>query len=254
MWNPFKKKISPEDAYKSNFFLAFDFIPMIIGLYNNRKVEENALSDIDKWRGFLEKKLNVDMKFDWNNTHISTTNVNYNPDLFITLIRFSEPHIMAAPKAGLVLASRSKHHARFFTLECSLEGNMVCECVGKNHTNHGVTLPDSEDLTPFLMAVLKLTGTQTAIQNNKQEHDGLQILYFYMKSKMMEMQDSNLKETPLILPVKKVDLDEDEVLQVKYNIRNWPTFVLIDSNGNEIHRWLGLSKGEKINSDLRTII
>lgn len=250
MWNPFKKKISPEEAYKSNFFLAFDFIPMIIGLYNNRKVEENALSDIDKWRGFLERKLNVDMKFDWSNTHISTTDVNNNPDLFITLIRFSEPHIMAVPKAGLILTSRSKHNARFFTLECSLGGNMVCECVGKNHSNHGITLQDSDDLTPFLTTVLKIANVMPS-DNNR---NGLKILYFYMKSKMMEMQDSNLKDTPLILPVKKVDLDEDEVLQVKYNIRNWPTFVLIDSKGNEIHRWQGLSKGDKINSDLRTII
>lgn len=32
MWNPFKKKISTTEAYQSNFFLAFDFIPMVVGL------------------------------------------------------------------------------------------------------------------------------------------------------------------------------------------------------------------------------
>ncbi len=250
MWNPFKKKISPEEAYKSNFFLAFDFIPMVIGLYNDRKIEENALSDIDKWKGFLQKKLKIDMKFDWDNTHISTTDVNNNPDLFITLIRFSEPHVMAAPKAGIILGSRNKHHARFFTLECSLGGNMVCECVGKNHSNHGITLQDSDDLTSFLTTVLKIAN----VMPNNNNSNGLKILYFYMKSKMTENQDALLEETPLILPVEKVNLDQDEVLQVKYNIRVWPVFVLVDNNGKEIHRWQGLSKGDKINSDLRTLI
>ena len=250
MWNPFKKKISPEEAYKSNFFLAFDFIPMVIGLYNDRKIEENALSDIDKWKGFLQKKLKIDMKFDWDNTHISTTDVNNNPDLFITLIRFSEPHVMAAPKAGIILGSRNKHHARFFTLECSFGGNMVCECVGTNHSNHGITLQDSDDLTSFLTTVLKIAN----VMPNNNNSNGLKILYFYMKSKMTENQDALLEETPLILPVEKVNLDQDEVLQVKYNIRVWPVFVLVDNNGKEIHRWQGLSKGDKINSDLRTLI
>ena len=71
---------------------------------------------------------------------------------------------------------------------------------------------------------------------------------------MTENQDALLRETPLKLPVKKVNLDEDEVLQKKYNIRVWPVFVLVDENEKELHRWQGLSKGEKINADLRKIV
>ena len=71
---------------------------------------------------------------------------------------------------------------------------------------------------------------------------------------MTENQDALLREKPLILPVKKINLDDDEVLQTKYNIRVWPVFVLIDSKGNELHRWQGLSKGEKINNDLNDIL
>lgn len=158
MWNPFRKKTTPEDAYKSNFFLAFTFIPMVVGLYNDRKLEEATLSDIKNWQNFISRKLNLGLKFDWKNTHLSATNVKTDPDVFIVIIRFAEPHILAAAKAGLIIGSREKRHARFFTLECSFEGNMICECVGKNHSNYGVTLPDSDDLTPFLMAVLNITG------------------------------------------------------------------------------------------------
>lgn len=254
MWNPFKKKISLEEAYKSNFYLAFTFIPMVVGLYNDRKIEETSLSDKKKWKSFINNRLNSGIRFDWDNTHVSTTDVNYNPDIFIVLIRFAMPHTLAAAKAGLIIGLRHKHYARFFTLECSFDGNMICECIGKEHSNSGITLKDSEDLTPFLMEVLKITGNKSDIEKNKQKYGGFQILYFYMRAKMMEMQDSNLKETPLILPVKKVNLDEDEVLQIKYKIRNWPTFILIDSKGNELYRWQGLSKGEKINNDLRTIL
>ena len=250
MWNPFKKKISPTEAYQSNFFLAFDFIPMVVGLYNDRKLEEQTLSYIKNWKGFINNRIKPNMKFDWDNTFISTTNVNNNPDRFIVLIRFSKPYTMAAAKAGLIVGSRKSHHARFFTLECSIGGNMICECVGKNHSNFGITLPDSDDLTSFLMAILKIVDKE----NPKKINSNLSILYFYMNSKMTENQDALLKETPLKLPVQRVNLDEDEVLQTKYNIRVWPVFVLVDSNGKELHRWQGLSKGEEINTDLHNII
>lgn len=250
MRNPFKKKISPTEAYQSNFFLAFDFIPMVVGLYNDWRLEEQTLSDIKNWKRFIKNRLKTDMKFDWDNTVVSTTDVNNNPDKFIVLIRFAKPYIMAAAKAGLIIGSRKSHHARFFTLECSIGGNRICECVGKNHSNFGMTLPDSDDLTPFLMAVLRIVDKETP----KMSSSNLSILYFYMKSKMTENQDALLKKIPLKLPVKRVNLDEDVVLQTKYNIRVWPVFVLIDEQGKEIHRWQGLSKGNKINADLRDII
>lgn len=81
----------------------------------------------------------------------------------------------------------------------------------------------------------------------KKRSRDLSILYFYMNSKMTENQDALLRETPLELPVKRVNLDEDEVLQKKYDIRVWPVFILVDPDGKELHRWQGLTKGEKIN-------
>lgn len=38
MWNPFKKKISSEDAYKSNFYLAFTSIPIVVELSKGEKI------------------------------------------------------------------------------------------------------------------------------------------------------------------------------------------------------------------------
>lgn len=93
------------------------------------------------------------------------------------------------------------------------------------------------------MAVLKIVDKE----NPKKSNSNLSILYFYMKSKMTENQDALLRKSPLKLPVKRVNLDEDEVLQTQYNIRVWPVFVLVDSNGKELHRWQGLTKGQKIN-------
>lgn len=248
MCDSFKKSISPTEAYRSNFFLAFDFIPMVVGLYNDRKLEEQTLSDIKSWKGFVNNRLKPDMKFDWDNTGVFTTDIN--PDRFIVLIRFAKPYTRAAAKAGLIIGSRKSHHARFFTLECSIGGNMICECVGDIHSNFGITIPDSDDLTLFFMSVLKIVDKEDGKKNNGM----MTILYFYMKSKMTENQDALLRETPLKLPVKRVNLDEDEVLHAKYNIRVWPVFVLVDESGKELHRWQGLSKGEKINADLRDIV
>ncbi len=41
------------------------------------------------------------------------------------------------------------------------------------------------------------------------------------------------------LPYQKVDVDNDTELSAKYGIRNIPTLVKVDANGNEISRMTG---------------
>lgn len=50
------------------------------------------------------------------------------------------------------------------------------------------------------------------------------------------------------LPYQKVDVDNDTELSTKYGIRNVPTLVKVDSNGNEISRLVGNNPLEKIQS------
>ena len=45
---------------------------------------------------------------------------------------------------------------------------------------------------------------------------------------------------------KKVDVDNDTELSAKYGIRNIPTLVLIDENGNELGRKVGVQSKEQI--------
>lgn len=95
-----------------------------------------------------------------------------------------------------------------------------------------------------------ISNLTSSMEYNKSE---LQILYFYAKSKMSDNQDALLYETPLKVPMKRIDLDKDEVLQFKYEVRAWPAFILIDSKGNELHRWQGLTKVYKINDYIEKI-
>jgi len=46
--------------------------------------------------------------------------------------------------------------------------------------------------------------------------------------------------------VQKVNVDEDSTLAAKYNIRNVPTVVKVDSNGNEIDKFVGVKTVEQI--------
>lgn len=104
-----------------------------------------------------------------------------------------------------------------------------------------------EVINAMIMDIISdLKGTLTKKQENKR----LQILYFYMKSRMTDNQNALLKQVPLIIPMKRIDMNEDDVIQTRYNIRCWPTFVLVDSNGIELHRWQGLTEGNVINNYL----
>lgn len=163
MWNPFKKKMLSAELYQSNFFLAFKFIPMVVGLYNDRKLEEHFLSQVKSWKVFIKDRLNTGMRFDWTHTNVTAIETNCDSDCFFVLMSFARPYAIAAAKAGLIVGSRKNHHARYFTLECSMGGNMVCECTTERHSNLGIKLPDSNDLSSFIVTVLKTTNINTKI-------------------------------------------------------------------------------------------
>lgn len=151
MWNIFKKRISPEEAYKGNFLLAFSFIPMVVDLYNLRIIEEDGLSNTHIWKSFFGSGYN---KIDWDKTY--TTIESRNPNYSMYIIHFSEPYYLGSAKTGLIVCLRKNHKARYFTLESSLGGNVICECVGKNHSNYGIVLPDSVDCAPFISHVMTI--------------------------------------------------------------------------------------------------
>ena len=54
--------------------------------------------------------------------------------------------------------------------------------------------------------------------------------------------DSSLKDFDKC-EIERYDVDEvDEDLLIKYGIRNVPTTIIVDENGNEQHRFIGLFK------------
>lgn len=42
------------------------------------------------------------------------------------------------------------------------------------------------------------------------------------------------------IPVENIDVDENEDLVIKYGIRSIPTILLVDENGNVLHRHTGV--------------
>lgn len=76
------------------------------------------------------------------------------------------------------------------------------------------------------------------------------ILDFYLDCSHWREQNSILEKTPLALPVKRVDVDaEDEVVR-KYKVSCLPKLILVDIDGNEIHRWKGSTQSDDINKYL----
>ena len=50
----------------------------------------------------------------------------------------------------------------------------------------------------------------------------------------------------------KYDVDDDKIedLLTKYKIRNIPVMILVDDNGNEIKRWIGLADVNSIKKEI----
>ena len=48
------------------------------------------------------------------------------------------------------------------------------------------------------------------------------------------------------LPIYKVDVDQDQSISAQYSVRNVPTLIKLDENGNEIKRLIGNQSADAI--------
>ena len=83
--------------------------------------------------------------------------------------------------------------------------------------------------------------------NDSEKGDGYYILNFYLDCSHWHRQEDEIKKCPLTLPVKIIDIDKEDDITSKYSVRNLPTLILVDGNGNEIKRWVGITPTSKIN-------
>ena len=77
-----------------------------------------------------------------------------------------------------------------------------------------------------------------------------QILDFYLDCSHWRQQNEILKKAPLALPVKRIDVDNDDDTVMQYQVRSLPKLILVDFNGKEIKRWKGVTESSEINDFL----
>lgn len=59
-----------------------------------------------------------------------------------------------------------------------------------------------------------------------------------------KQQSKLLKDFPI--EVQSINIEEEEELTEKYNVKNLPTLILVDDNNNELTRFHGLTQPDKI--------
>ena len=64
-----------------------------------------------------------------------------------------------------------------------------------------------------------------------------QILDFYLDCSHWNKQNEILEKTPLALPIKRIDIDNQEDIVQKYKVNSLPKLILVDLNVKEIKRW-----------------
>ena len=77
-----------------------------------------------------------------------------------------------------------------------------------------------------------------------------QILDFYLDCSHWNKQNEILEKTPLALPIKRIDIDNQEDIVQKYKVNSLPKLILVDLNGKEIKRWKGITESSEINEYL----
>ncbi|MGM9694536.1 MAG: thioredoxin domain-containing protein [Alloprevotella sp.] len=101
---------------------------------------------------------------------------------------------------------------------------------------------------------LKEQREKNATEKKRMEHEAnskkYKILYFYLDCSHCHEQDKELKKCSLALPVEVVDIEEEEDTAGKYKVRSLPKLILVDYNGKEIKRWLGVTESSEINEFL----
>lgn len=92
---------------------------------------------------------------------------------------------------------------------------------------------------------------------SKKQHQGeedklskYQILDFYLDCSHWRQQNEILKKTPLALPIKRIDVNNDNDIVMQYQVKNLPKLILVDYRGKEIKRWKGVTESNKINDYL----
>ena len=77
-----------------------------------------------------------------------------------------------------------------------------------------------------------------------------QILDFYLDCSHWNKQNTILEQTPLALPIKRIDVENQDDIVKKYKVNNLPKLILVDLNGKEVKRWKGITEAEEINDFL----
>ena len=85
------------------------------------------------------------------------------------------------------------------------------------------------------------------IEEESEMGNNYHILNFYLDCSHWHKQEDEIKKCPLVLPVKIIDIEEEDDIALKYEVRNLPTLILVDGDGNEIHRWVGVTPSSEIN-------
>lgn len=63
-----------------------------------------------------------------------------------------------------------------------------------------------------------------------------------------KMMSKVIQETrhDVTVPIEAIDIDENQEMAVKYGIRGVPTMVLVDDNGQEVKRNVGLMRKDQL--------
>lgn len=58
-------------------------------------------------------------------------------------------------------------------------------------------------------------------------------------------------KNPIDVEFEDINIEENEELIERYNIKNLPTTILTDADGNVLERWVGIIKSEDINNKIK---
>jgi hypothetical protein len=122
----------------TRYELSYFFIPQMVKLCNEQKLDPQALLDLSFWKEVAQRsEENPKYEFEWENIGIDFKSIDENRAAI--QITFPEPQIPVEAKYGCIIVDRAKKTFRYFTLEMEENGIWVIgSMTTEKHYDYGI--------------------------------------------------------------------------------------------------------------------
>ena len=142
-----QSELADEKKHSDRYFLQYSYIPDLVAYVSNGETTSDILLDTKWWKCWIEKMVDEEFFFEWDELHCEKIEVNDKYDMVV--YTFPKPRQTPDAAYGAVLINTTNNDATYYTLEYTFGDKwMLCSTNQNTHSNFGTT--ENLGLTSFI--------------------------------------------------------------------------------------------------------